>query len=180
MSLTDLHTQLDAIVSTDNKNRSLTRILGHALIELGIITKIECMYDECVFETREFLPSDVAKRREVPIIDHIVERWQGGDDLPSNLQLIHFACNSRKTMRIRLAVPEIKEALTQKVRDRWQDPEFRKRTSERLAAAGSSPETAAKRSASMKKHWQDPERRAAHTARLLRGDDWQRSREDSN
>ena len=74
------------------------RMIGHALIDLGRITAIECVYEDCCGETREFWPreKDTKAGRFHCAIDHIDE---DGNDLPENLQLIHFSCNVRKARR---------------------------------------------------------------------------------
>jgi len=72
-------------------------MIGHALIELGYLTKIECSYEDCILPSREFAPKTGGrKQRDGITIDHIVEIIDGGDHMPNNLALLHMACNSHK------------------------------------------------------------------------------------
>lgn len=38
--------------------------------------------------------------RQAPTIDHVIPISAGGADIPENVQLAHFACNSRKGARV--------------------------------------------------------------------------------
>lgn len=128
MTQDELHDALDALVTTTN--RPLVRVVGHALIALGLMTKLECAYEECILPTREFSPHDGTLRwdKAGPTVDHVIELWDGGTDRPKNLRLVHSACNTSKSIKIRLSR---NSAWTDKMRQaaaaRWQDPEFRKK-----------------------------------------------------
>lgn len=84
-----LHQELEALMPSNVK-----RCLIHALIDLGIITKLECMWDDCICETRKFSCHEGRAHPLMLTIDHIVERCEGGDDRPSNLRIMHHRCNS--------------------------------------------------------------------------------------
>lgn len=164
-----VHDELDRIIPPGNYNRIFVRAIGHALIDAGRLHVVECMYDLCVLPSRSFVcPSDERRtRRWRPVIDHVVELWQGGTDRLSNLQLIHFACNSSKTVQLQLVNPERREAMAAQLRERWQDSDYRTAMSHMSSNVSSN--TRERRSQKMREHWADPEQRARHTAALSRG-----------
>lgn len=148
------------------------RMLTHALIELGAVTKLVCAHSQCRRVTREFQPKhkDLPRNLSTMSIDHIEERCAGGLDLPQNLRLVHFSCNSSRKL-----TDAQKEKISRASKERWKDPDYYSRVTAAAAAGNRTPEASAKRSASMKKHWADPEKKAIHLKNLSRGDNhWQR------
>jgi hypothetical protein len=124
---TDLHVHLDVLCSEPG---DLTRVIGHMLIELGNITRLECAYEDCVLESREFAAG--SKRQAAGItIDHVIPLCDGGSDMPDNIRLIHFACNNSKGGK-----------------ELWADPI---RKASMLAARVDTPEAKAKRSESLRR-----------------------------
>ena len=79
------------------------------LVELGIVEKLECSYENCLYETREF---GEGPRR--PCVDHIVTRAAGGADAEWNWQVMHIGCNSSKASR------EDKRSRERKRREDWE------------------------------------------------------------
>lgn len=126
MTTAQLHDALDALVTTEK--RPLVRIVGHALIALGLLTELECAYEDCVLPSRVFSMHDGVKRydKASPTVDHVIELWDGGTDRPENLRLVHFACNSSKSMKMRVAHDaRYLEKLSQTMQEKWQEPKFR-------------------------------------------------------
>lgn len=180
MSKDELHLEIERVLPKVNgRARAWSRMMAHALVELEIITEIKCMYDHCVLETREFTPYVKGMSRGEPAvltIDHVHELFDGGNDRPQNLQIMHFRCNSTKGQLRKMGDPAQRERARQQTLARWADPNERARIIEKAAEGGRSPEVRKKRSESMKAHWADPERRARHAARLPRGDAWRAAR----
>lgn len=164
-----LHSELDALlpVSEDDKKskRSGIRAIGHALIELGLVHAIECGYADCIMDDRKFErdPSKKGGGRKWITLDHVIERCDGGNDMPSNFQLLHLGCNSSKGAKAYFANPERKKEHAILNGTRYKDPEYRKKLSASLKAASSAPETKAKRSQKSKEMWADPEHRDRHS-----------------
>lgn len=163
-----LHDELDRLVNVDGikvtANRGIISMVGHALIELGLLTSIECAYPDCKQSTRKF-HRQPGKRGGGPLwinLDHVIEVQDGGTDLPSNLQFLHGACNGSKGSKAFHANPKRKQAMSDGLRKRWEDPDYREKVGAGIAAAFARPESIEKRSNSMKKHWSDPERKKKH------------------
>lgn len=85
----DLHAQVIDL----NITRASTRVAVHCLIELGIVTVIECARPDCIRPTREF-KTESARHPDGISIGHVIAQHSGGSDLPSNIRLEHFGCNS--------------------------------------------------------------------------------------
>lgn len=158
-----LHDELDALlpVNEDDKKskRSGIRAIGHCLIELGLLTSIECGYEHCVMDDRKFErdPDKQGGGRKWLTLDHVVELCDGGTDMPSNLQFMHLGCNSSKGAKAYFADPERKKEHAILNGKRYKDPEYIERVSASQKATLASPESKAKRSAMMKARWSDPE-----------------------
>lgn len=165
----DLHAQV--IDLFPGEKRCLQRILLHALIDLGHVTVIKCMWKQCVIPDQPLTAE--GKRKSSVTWDHTVAVNDGGTDDWRNVQLMHFTCNTRKGA---LFTDERRVKIGEATRRRWADPDERAKMTEAATAAIRRPEVAAKKSEAMKRHWADPERRAAHTARLARGDAWRQGR----
>lgn len=180
MTKDELHAELERVLPKVNgRARAWSRMVTHALIELELVTKIECMYDDCQLDSRAFTPYTKGMSRGEPgvlTIDHVLELFDGGTDRPQNLQIMHFRCNSTKGQRRAMSKVEQRERARQQSLARWADPEQRARIIEKAAEGGRTPEARKKRSESMKAHWADPERRARHAAKLPRGDAWRAAR----
>lgn len=161
MTKEELHAELERVVPPGTKARSVIRMVGHALIELGYITRVECSYGECVMPTREFILPGVEgtyRGRGIATIDHRVALCDRGSDRPENLQLMHFACNARKGSLEGFANVDVRERHAASSRERWKNPEYRAKMTSRVQ----SPEERALKSASMKEHWADPDRKTKH------------------
>jgi HNH endonuclease. len=150
-------------------HRSITRIVVHALIDLGRVTKLECSYKDCKLDTREFgsYPAGKIKgQKDAITVDHVRALWEGGTDRPENLRLMHWICNVSLGTSDARTRPELREKMSEALKERWRDPDYRAKQVGRPV----SEETRLKRSEAMKRHWENPERRARHTARLSRGE----------
>ena len=161
MTKEELHAELERIVPAGTKARSVLRMVGHALIELGYIERVECMYDQCVMPTCEFAVASVEsglRSRGIATIDHRIALCDDGNDRPQNLQLMHFACNARKGALEGYANNDARERHAQSSRDRWEDPIYRAR----ITGRERTPEQRASASAKMKAHWADPAKKAVH------------------
>lgn len=89
MTRDDLH---DTVASL-RISRASTRVAIHALIELGQITAIACAHDACQRPSRDFTIG-TGRHADAISLDHILPQHLGGSDLPANVRLAHFACNS--------------------------------------------------------------------------------------
>lgn len=160
----DLHDQVDHLFP--GVKRRLQRTLLHALIDLGHVTVIKCMWDRCVIPDQALTPE--GRRNTSVTFDHTLALNDGGTDDWRNIQLMHFTCNTRKGA---LFTDERREKLSETLKQRWADPEYRAKMSRSQRESQRRPETVAKRSSSMKAHWSDPQRRAQHIASYARGED---------
>lgn len=148
-----LHEELVRVVS--RPERYWLRVVGHALIDLGRVTAVECGWDDCIMPSREFVPDSTddwhPQHRMGVSVDHVVGRQDSGDDRPENIMLLHFGCNSAKGQRERFSDPQRAAAHSEKLRERWADPAYREKMSQSLSEAGKRPDVAARKSESMKK-----------------------------
>lgn len=141
MTQDELHDALDALVTTEK--RPLVRIVGHALIALRLLTKLECAYEDCVLPSREFSAHDGTKRYDKagPTVDHVIELWNGGTDRPENLRLVHFSCNASKSTKMRMMKNfKYRDEMREVMLKRWQDPEFRVRVADTIGRPKTSEE----------------------------------------
>lgn len=164
MTKDELHVELDLAVPPGTKIRSHVRMIGHCLIDLELVTSIECAYESCLLESRTFEQKgpNEWRGRGILTIDHIVSLSDGGSDLPSNLQLMHFACNSAKGGRDAAKNRVIRGKKSAAGKRLWKDPAYRANMTGRVRSA----ETSAQASASMKTVWADTARSAAHVESL--------------
>lgn len=92
MDKEELHKALDQLNIKDWRVRAIV----HLMIDIGMVSSLECQVDECRFESRVFLPHGSgrggAEKRRLNI-DHIEPRSKGGHDRASNLRLAHGSCN---------------------------------------------------------------------------------------
>lgn len=166
----ELHDELDALIpyAPDGERSpfNIVRGMGHCLIELGLVTSIECAYEYCKMDDRKFErdPSHRNGGRKWVTLDHVVEVCDGGTELPSNFQLMHLGCNASKGSKAYIADPIRRKTHSETSKKNWQDPVYAKKIGETVKTALADPEVKAKRSAAMKAHWADPERRKRHTA----------------
>ena len=126
MTRDELHDALDELLP--GEKRVLVRVVGHALIALGLLTKLECGYEDCILPTREFTIA-VLRNKASPSVDHVKELWEGGTDRPENLRLIHFACNSSKSMKLRMMGTAYRVHMSTIMVGQWQDPDLRAKRS---------------------------------------------------
>lgn len=168
----DLHAQVDALFPG---RRNLARPLLHALIDLGHVTEIRCMWDQCVLPGVPFTPANRSRKDSVSL-DHIVALSNGGTDDWRNFQLLHYTCNMRKGA---VYTDERRARVSAAGIERWADPEYRAKVMARAAFGGRTQEARDKRREAMIRHWADPERRAAHQSRLARGERHRIARPDT-
>lgn len=83
-----LHRELDELTASGAAKQG-NAMIAHALIALGFVSRVECVLDDCMFDTRQFAPIDGMRLS----IDHRVWVAHGGSDYPDNLDLSHWACN---------------------------------------------------------------------------------------
>lgn len=149
------------------------RIIGHALIELGLLTSLECGWQHCKEETRAFIPyssssqGQKARQRRAPSVDHVISRSDGGSDMPDNIQIIHFSCNSAKGSIDSKKNVEVMKAHSDGMKRMWQDPDQRRKRIESLRENQNRPETVEKKSKAMKNAWErvTPEERSERAKR---------------
>jgi len=162
----ELHRQFAELVPVKG---NWLRMLGHALIELGVVKVLECSRETCLLESRKFderVKYDRSSRASLSI-DHIQEKCAGGSDLPSNLRFVHLACNSSRKLS-----QEQKNKIGISVKKRWEDLEYRTRVGSAVSSALNQPEIKLKRSESMKRHWADPEKSKQHADKIFNGKRW--------
>lgn len=173
MNKDELHVKLDALVPGTTTARRSIRMIGHALIELERVTSMTCNWDGCAEETREFasfLSLGRGKRHpRSPSIDHVISRSDGGSDLPSNLQLLHFVCNVRKGSIDARKNPAVQQKHAEALSKRWKDPAYREMMANLPRSKIKSPEERERRSRRLKMEWADPERRAKRLEAVRRG-----------
>ena len=144
-----LHRQVEQV-----KINKWNRMLIHALIELELVIALECAYHACQFDSREFDFSGSTHRHPRGLtIDHKISRAAGGSDLPQNLQLLHFACNSIKAGSEDIT-PARRERQAEASRRRWKTD--RDTMLATFSKAARTPEALAKRSDSMRAYHADP------------------------
>jgi hypothetical protein len=142
----ELHRQFAELVPVKG---NWLRMLGHALIELGVVKVLECSRETCLLESRKFderVKYDRSSRASLSI-DHIQEKCAGGSDLPSNLRFVHLACNSSRKLS-----QEQKDKIAATVKKNWENPEYRTKVS-----------------SSLKRHWADPEAGQRHYEGVANG-----------
>jgi hypothetical protein len=165
----DLHSHVAELFPGDK--RVLQRILLHALIDLGQVTKLECAWENCALPNTSLKPA--GKRGACVTFDHTVDRMSGGPDHWRNILLMHHTCNTRKGA---VFTPERRAKISAKVRERWQDPAYAQRVIDKSAEVLRTNGSSQRKSEAMKRHWADPERKAAHAAKLSRGESWRKAR----
>lgn len=152
---TKLHDELLVLLPQHVWRRLQTRMIVHALIELEVVTTLECAYDECSQDDRRFVAYDEGGPRHAKTltIDHVVSRSDGGHDRPSNLQLMHFGCNSGKGARDAAKNPAVRQKMSDASRRRWADPAQRASMVAQQVEAQARPDVKARKSESMKEAW---------------------------
>jgi HNH endonuclease len=150
MEKEQLHRTLACLLP--GRHRSDKRMVIHALIELGAVVELECSYENCLLETRQFSPTHRGEGRQNKsgiTVDHIIPLWAGGSDRPDNLRVMHWICNvSFGTMWGR-SHPEVRRRASEGLSRRWQDPGYRSKMANRIR----SEDERDKRSSSMKALW---------------------------
>lgn len=71
--------------------------LLHAMIDLDIITELECQHPTCLYDTRKFDLSDTAQRmrdKYALTFDHVFPQRFGENHRIPNLRIVHRGCNS--------------------------------------------------------------------------------------
>ena len=94
----DLHRQVDSF----NHTNWHVKALVHALIDLGQVERLECQYESCILDSRDFKPRTKGRGHQIYslCLDHIDPRRSGGSNRPDNLRLIHASCNVARATRI--------------------------------------------------------------------------------
>lgn len=97
MCRSEMHDQLDAL----NHTNWHVKAIVHCLIDLGQIERLECQYEDCILDTREFRPRAGGRGHESHslAVDHIDPRMSGGTHRPENLRPIHASCNVSRGLR---------------------------------------------------------------------------------
>lgn len=154
----ELHDALDELIPAGTQRRSTTRIIGHALIELGVVTKLECAWDDCIMESRAFEPyyacgTGQARNHAVISVDHVLSTRDGGSDLPDNIQFVHFGCNSAKGGRDARANPDVVQAHSDGMKRMWKDPDKRRARIESVTESQNRPEVKQRKSSAMAQYW---------------------------
>jgi len=145
--------------------RVWVRMLVLALHQLGYVPKLECMWEDCLFESRAF--EQGARNPLALSIDHIINISDGGTDHLSNLRVLHFYCNSKRGGQDAMARPNARAAIGAATGKRWADDDGTFRT--KMDAAAHTPEANEKRRIAMRAHWADPEKKAKHATASARG-----------
>lgn len=97
MSKAALHTEVDTF-EIGWKNRSLL----HAMIDLGLIKRVECHMEDCRYPTRELQKSKECRSDGAFLsFDHLTPRSEGGNDRLQNLRPAHRYCNSYAARRVK-------------------------------------------------------------------------------
>lgn len=168
MNKDELHAQFDSLVCGSTDRRSSLRIIGHALIELGLMTSMECGWEHCSQDTREFQPYDPKQKGQprhprVPSVDHVVSVSDGGSDLPGNIQIIHLACNAFKGQIDSRKNSKVVKAHSDGMKRMWSDPAKRAARIESVKQSQQRPDVKDKKSNAMKQAWDTvtPEERTA-------------------
>lgn len=97
MTKDELHAQVDAL----NHTNWHVKAIVHCLIDLGRIERLECRYESCILDTRDFRPRSGGRGHESYslALDHIDPRMNGGSNRPENLRPIHASCNVSRGTR---------------------------------------------------------------------------------
>ncbi|MFD7978894.1 HNH endonuclease [Streptomyces sp. NPDC059071] len=97
MCESEFHDQLDAL----NHTNWHVKAIVHCLIDLGAIERLECQYENCILDTREFRPRKGGRGHEAYslAVDHIDPQMSGGTHRPENLRPIHASCNVSRGLR---------------------------------------------------------------------------------
>lgn len=105
MTKDELHALVDSLGHTNWHVKAIV----HCLIELGQIDRLECQYEDCILDSREFRPRTGGRGHEAYslAIDHIDPKGNGGSNHPENLRVIHASCNVSRGLRT--DTPEVLE-----------------------------------------------------------------------
>lgn len=86
-----LHAEL---VFLEGEGANWQRIMvAHALVDLELVTSIECAMPRCIETSREFSYNGPGRQQTLSI-DHSTPLSSGGGHRPENLRLAHLSCNS--------------------------------------------------------------------------------------
>lgn len=120
----DLHAEIETYTFAGWQGYAII----HALIDAGRVTKIECQMPVCQRSTRDFAKSGRRGQGDLLVIDHIVQRQDGGSSRIENLRLAHLSCNSgwRKGRPGVVFTEEVKARISAKVKKAHADGKFKK------------------------------------------------------
>lgn len=154
--------ELKRVTSTRN---TYQRMVILALRELGLLTTLECAWEECPFPSRSFDPSQRNLRLE---IDHIISQRRGGTEHPTNLRLVHRWCNGTRSAREMAADANHRIQLSEKAQERWANSqEYRDHMQARWDGDAGKAHTN-----KMQEHWADPIKRERHAQAIRDGNRW--------
>lgn len=124
VSSMDLHEEL--LTYTFSAWHSYTIV--HCMIDAGIITKLECMADECKLPTRAFIKQGPRGSAAIMVIDHVIPRRSNGSHKIDNLRIMHNACNAawRKGLPGVQFSDETRAQISASVKKAHADGKFRK------------------------------------------------------
>lgn len=75
-------------------------VILHQMIDHEMITKLECQFFECMYDSRSFKfdllnkNGDGRGNKLGPVLDHVIPQREGGLHRIENLRLLHRGCNS--------------------------------------------------------------------------------------
>lgn len=103
-----LHSEVDLLPIT----APAAAVAIHALIDLGIVTSITCMHEECRRPGEPF-SRDGGRRNPLAIsLDHIQQQSQGGSHRPENIRIVHYVCNCASMLGVERPIVGLKNSFT--------------------------------------------------------------------
>jgi hypothetical protein len=166
-----LHRELEHLLP--DPSQVCTRIIVHALIDLGRVKSLTCQYVRCPFKSRKF-SSGPAKNTKGLTIDHVDEQ---ADDRPENIAIVHFSCNCSKGGHYVWSVPALRKKLSRALSDRWKNKSYRKKKIKQMSGENHwSKKPGAKKSYPRgDDHWS-----RKPGARVVLKNGWRKRRRDNN
>ena len=127
--------ELHDVIDTLNVSTWTTHALFHAMIDAEILTSLECQREDCLYPGESFSPVKGRGHLLRISIDHVTPKQFGGVNRIENFRIMHVGCNAG--WRIGLL-------------GTFHTIETRQKISIALIGHKQSPETRAKRSATLK------------------------------